>query len=75
MLEGSSTSVDPLMLDSEVLSEMVDGIEECRVSASVRDEELPEEVLRRCIRDVTESIEPLEFSRVLGDDELRLEFL
>jgi hypothetical protein len=79
MLEGSSTSVDPLMLDSDVLTEVVEGIEECRVRASVCDgvcdEEALDEVLRRCIRDVTELIEPPEFSRELAADELRPEFL
>jgi len=56
-----------------------EGIEECRVGGSardgVRDEEAPDEVFRRCIRDVTESIEPREFSREPEADELRLEFL
>jgi hypothetical protein len=75
MLEGSSTRVDPLMLNSELLNEEEEGIEECLVRASVRDGEVPDEVLRRCIRDVTESIEPREFSRELEADELRLEFL
>lgn len=75
MLEGSSTRVDPLMLDSEVVDEGVEGIEECRVRGSGRDEEEPDEILKRWIRDVTESIEPWEFSRVLETDELRLEFL
>jgi hypothetical protein len=63
MLEGSSTRVDPLMVDSEVLKEVVwvDGIEEWRVRGSLRDEvreEVLEEVFRRCMREVTESIEP-----------------
>jgi hypothetical protein len=78
MLVGSSTRIDPLILDSGVVNEEEDGIEECRVGGSrdgVRDEEAPDEVLRRCIRDVTESMEPREFSRELEADELRLEFL
>ena len=78
MLAGSSTRIDPLILDSGVVNEE-EGIEECRVGGSprdgVRDEEAPDEVLRCCIRDVTESIEPREFSRELEADELRLEFL
>jgi hypothetical protein len=77
MLEGSSTRVDPLMLDSEMLTEVVEGIEECRMGASARNGVCDEadEVLRRCIRDVTELIEAAEFSRELAADGLRFEFL